>query len=85
MSGLEKRIAGVEARLGPKPPPIMLGTFELHYTEAWPQCLNFPGKDYHHCTEHGPDCAAIVTPSREPFRRMIVLQGAAAGPGMGLD
>jgi hypothetical protein len=84
MAGLSTRLARVEATLMPKQ-EVFLGTFELHYTEAWPDCLNYPGKDYHHCTEHGPDCTAIVTPTTEPFRRMIVLEGAGAGPAMGLD
>jgi hypothetical protein len=84
MTRLDSRIAAVEARLRPKP-KLLRGTLELHYTEAWPDCLNYPGHDYHHCTEHGPNCAAIVTPTSEPFRRLYVITGVTAGPAMGLD
>jgi len=85
MRRLEGRLSAVESMLRPKPPPVMRGTFEVHYTEAWPECLNFPGKDYRHCTEHGPNCAMTITPVHSQVRRQIILEGARAGPGMGLD
>jgi hypothetical protein len=85
MRHLESRLSALEDRLHPKPPPVMRGTYELHYTEAWPDCLNFLGKDYHHCTEHGPNCAAIITPVYSQVRRQIILKGAKAGLDMGLD
>ena len=85
MRRLETRLSAVEGKLRPKLPPVMRGSYEVHYTEAWPECLNFPGKDYHHCTEHGPNCAATITPVHSSIRRQIVLEGAKAGPNMGLD
>ena len=84
MKALGRRLNAVEARLRPKP-KLMRGTFELHYTEAWPGCQDFSGDEYQHCTEHGPNCAAKVTPISVPGRRLIVLTGVTAGPGMGLD
>jgi hypothetical protein len=84
MARLSTRLSAVEARLRPKP-KVLRGTFELHYTEAWPDCRDFPELACQHCSEHGPNCAALVTPTSEPFRRLIVLTGVTAGPGMGLD
>jgi hypothetical protein len=80
---LDSRIAAMEARLRPRP-KVLRGTFELHYTEAWPGCLGFPDVNCQQCTEHGPNCAALVTPTSEPGRRLIVITGSV-GPRIGLD
>jgi hypothetical protein len=74
----------IEERLLPKPPPEMRGSYELHYTEAWPDCQNFSGVECQHCTEHGPNCAVVINPISAPIRRVIVMQGAGAGPWLGI-
>jgi hypothetical protein len=82
MSNLKKRITAVEVRLLPKPAPQMLGSYEKHYTEAWPECKDYPGIDVSQCTEHGPTCAVVITRISAPIHRIIVLNGATAGPWM---
>jgi hypothetical protein len=64
----------------------MLGAYELHYTEAWPDCLQYTHVETEHCTdpEHGPACAVVVTPISTPIRRIIVMTGAPAGPWLGI-
>jgi hypothetical protein len=73
MRSLEQRLAALERDLLPPPEPVMYGSFEIHYTEAWPDCGDEPG--LHACDEHGPRCRKTVTPQRPPVHRSIVLPG----------
>jgi hypothetical protein len=74
MRGLDKRLTDVEARLLPKQ-ETFLGSFEMHYTEAWPDCKDESEYDLLPCDEHGPRCRKTVTPLRQPGLRTIVVQG----------
>lgn len=80
MSDLKRRLVAVEGKLLPPPPVEMLGAYETHYTQGWPGCRDYPNVEAVQCTEHGPTCAVVVTRISAPIRRIIVLEGAGAGP-----
>jgi hypothetical protein len=87
MSTLRRRLANVETRLLPKPPMERRGSYETHYTDGWPGCLDYPESNAQRCTEteHGPNCAVMTTPVFSGLRRIIVLRGAGAGPWMRIE
>jgi len=72
---LGNRLAALEVRLRPRQ-EVFLGSFEIHHTEAWPDCEGKPRSEgLESCAEHGPSCRKSVTPLRGPVRRSIVLPG----------
>jgi hypothetical protein len=82
MSTFARRLSALEGKLRPKTAEL-LGSYEEHYTEAWPDCKDMPGIEAQQCTEHGPSCAVVITRISAPIHRVIVMQGAKAGPWMG--
>lgn len=78
---LARRLKAVETKLLPPPPVEMLGSYEVHYTDAGPDCDEIDGIEAKRCTEHGPDCAVLITPISAPIRRIVILEGAKAGAG----
>ena len=71
----DRRLAALESRLGTKP-AVFHGSFEVHYTEAWPGCEGAPGSEgLVRCQEHGEACRKSVTPLHRPLLRSIVLTG----------
>jgi hypothetical protein len=75
MRNIERRLAGVEARL--QPPEKLLGRLEIHWRDAWPTCKDAPGMKQ--CIEHGPTCGAQVSRTCDPQRFVIVMGGPWLG------
>ena len=78
MRRLARRLAAVESRCSLA--PDFKGTLEIHFTEAWLECLaNNHGLQYAQCEEHGPRCAVSSSRTAAAGRTVIIRGGAWLG------
>ena len=73
---LQRRLDAVEAGLGLGKGDDLLGTLELHYTRAWPECRDDPCSDFQQCPEHGEACGVSVSRIKGPPQRVVIVRGA---------
>ena len=79
MHSLRRRLASLQTKMAPQERRY-LGTYEIHYLEAWPHCKDKDG--FEQCEEHPPACGVLTSPTLAPGRQAIILRG---GPWLGID
>ena len=77
---LRRRLDSLEADLRRQQGDDLLGTLELHFTDAWPDCAVDPRHAFQRCSEHGEHCAVSISKTAAPGR-VVILHG---GPWLGI-
>ncbi len=79
MRSLTSRLQTVEAELDQRSGAELLGTLEIHFSDAWPECQGHHGETYQECTEHTSRCAVSIHRTKDAGRVVVV-----RGPWIGV-